>query len=76
MHVSMFDEDDRPERDEDPDEAPETPLDEPPPAPVEDPPREPGEDRGPYVVLHRQPPVGVTGGLNPAVFKRRSDRDY
>jgi hypothetical protein len=40
------------ERDQDPDEAPETPLDEPSPTPVQDPPPEPDE-KGPYVVHAR-----------------------
>jgi len=38
------------EREDDADEAPETPPDEPPPPHVEDPPVDPGADRGPYVV--------------------------
>lgn len=42
------DEQDR-DRDDEPDEAPETPLDEPRPPHVEDPPAEPGNN-GPYVV--------------------------
>ena len=37
------------ERDDDNDEAPETPLDEPRPAPVQDPPPQP-DTKGPYVV--------------------------
>jgi hypothetical protein len=40
-------------RDEDSDEAPETPLDEPPPPHVEDPPPEP-DAKGPYVVAGRR----------------------
>ena len=40
---------DDPERDEEPDEAPETPLDEPRPPRIEDPPAQP-DRKGPYVV--------------------------
>jgi len=40
--------DERPQRPEDPREAPETPTDEPKPTPVQDPPAEPG--KSPYVV--------------------------
>ena len=54
MHVEAVEPGDHPERDDEPDEAPDTPLDEPPPPPVEDPPVEPGDDRGPYVVRPKQ----------------------
>jgi hypothetical protein len=40
------------ERNQDPDEAPETPLDEPTPLPVQDPPPQP-DQKGPYVVRAR-----------------------
>jgi hypothetical protein len=52
---------DRPERDRDDDEAPETPPTEPPPVPVQDPPDQPGE--GPYVVSAW--PLSVVGEQPP-----------
>jgi hypothetical protein len=41
---------DRPEDDDQPDEAPETPLDEPSPPRIQDPPPQP-DKKGPYVVF-------------------------
>ena len=45
-------EDDDPDRENDTDEAPETPLDEPRPPRVQDPPPQPSQ-KGPYVVRNR-----------------------
>ena len=49
LHATEPPDDDRDERDQDPDESPETPTDEPRPARVQDPPPQP-DSQGPYVV--------------------------